>query len=115
MISLLDIRAHDGSRQFASQPQTRVWYDVRDHVSSLVGAILTSFVCDNVTEAWIDFTYGGHSFTINDQFGEYWFFVNDPKCPDEPLTAVASRFARILKPSPLTLDRKSTMSLFGWS
>ena len=100
MISLLDVRAHDGSRQFAAFPQTRLWYDVRDHVSSLAGAILTGFVCDNVTEARIDFTYGGQSFTINDQFGEYWFFVNDPNCSEELLADVARHFAHILTLSP---------------
>jgi len=99
MIPLLDIRMNDGSRHFAALPQTRLWYDVRDHVSSLAGAALTGFLCDKVTEAWIDFTYEGQSFTINDQLGEYWFFVNDPTCPADVLTEVATHFAHLLSPS----------------
>jgi hypothetical protein len=99
MIPLLDIRMKDRSRHFHVLPQTRLWYDVRDHVSSLAGAELIGFLCDNVTEAWIDFTYGKQYFTINDQFGEYWFFVNDPTCPANVLTEVATHFARLLKPS----------------
>jgi hypothetical protein len=99
MIALLDFRMKDGSRHFAELPQTRLWDDVRDHVSSLAGARLTGFVCDYVTQAWIDFTYCGQSFSINDQLGDYWFFVSDPTCPADLLTDVGAHFARLLSPS----------------
>lgn len=95
MTALLNIRAADGSRQFFAQPQTASWYEVRDFVRELPGAKLTGFLTDDVTEAWIDFTFAGHSFTINDQFGEYWFFVADPSCPDAVLDSVAQHFARL--------------------
>ena len=52
-------------------------------------------MCDGVTEAWIDFTFEGHAFTVNDQFGEYWFFVADPTCPDSVLRAVLNHFESI--------------------
>ena len=93
---LQDIRAHDGSRQFASLPATKDWYAVRDHASLLIGAELTNFVCDGVTEAWIDFTCFGESFTINDQFGEYWFFVNNASCSEQHLLAVKAHWASLL-------------------
>jgi hypothetical protein len=79
---------NDGSRKFAELPQTRLWHELRDHLQVLDGAVVTDFLTDGITEAWIDFTFRGHSFTINDQFGVYWFFVDDPSCPDEILTEV---------------------------
>ena len=61
-------------------------------MSKLESAQLTGFITDGVTETWIDFTFGGHRFTINDQMGNYWFFVEDPSCPDEVLMKVAKHF-----------------------
>jgi hypothetical protein len=40
------------------------------------------------TEAWFDFTYREQRFTVNNQFGEYQFFVRDPSCGDDILTEV---------------------------
>jgi len=68
-------------------------------VRDLSGARLTGFLEDHVTEAWIDFTYRQHSFTINNQFGEYWFFVDDPACPDAVLAEVTTHFSKILSPA----------------
>ena len=93
---LTDFRAHDGSREFASLPQSKLWYVVRDHVEKLGGATLTGFLCDGVTEAWIDFSFRNHEFSINDQFGEYRFFVKAPACPDAILQYVVKHFATIL-------------------
>ena len=87
---------NDGSRKFAELPQTRLWRELRDHLQTLSGAVVTSFLTDGVTEAWIDFTFRGHSFTVNDQFGDYWFFVADPSCPHGILTEVVSHCERLL-------------------
>ncbi|MBS0581564.1 MAG: hypothetical protein JSS42_00500 [Proteobacteria bacterium] len=95
-IALLDIRASDGSRQFAALPATKDWYAVRDHVTSLPGAELTGFICDNVTECWIDFSFLGEAFTINDQFGEYWFFVSKAESNPETLQIVANHWETLL-------------------
>ncbi len=95
-IRLFDLRMHDGSRHFAGLPMSTLWYEVRDHVETLDGAVLTGFVTDHVTEAWIDFAYEGHQFSINDQHGEYWFFVKDPACPDAVLLPVLRHFERLL-------------------
>lgn len=94
--TLLDMRMHDGSRHFGGVPQTVLWYEMRDAVETLSGASLAGFVTDGVTEAWIDFTYEGHRFAINDQFGEYWFFVDDPSCPDEILIRVLRHFEDVV-------------------
>lgn len=90
---------HDGSRHFGGVPQNVLWYEMRDAVETLPGASLAGFVTDGVTEAWIDFTYAGHTFAINDQFGEYWFLVDDPACPDEILMRVLRHFVDAARPA----------------
>jgi hypothetical protein len=87
---------NDGSRQFAALPESRSWYELRDHVSRLSGAKVADFVTDGVTEAWIEFTYRGQAFTINNQFGEFWFFVRDPGCSADILTEVVSHCQSLL-------------------
>lgn len=99
MAELLDLRLRDGSRQFAALPATCDWYAVRDHVHRLSGAVLTGFLCNGVMEAWIDFTYRENQFTLNDQFGEYWFFVADPACVDDILREVLEHWRCLLIPT----------------
>lgn len=93
---LLNVAMNDGSRQFAILPQSRGWNDLREHLSRLPGAKITEFVTDGVTEAWIDFAFREHAFTVNNQFGEYWFFVQRPDCPDAVLTEVVAHARKIL-------------------
>ena len=56
-------------------------------------------LANGVTEAWIDFRYAGYAFNINDAPGDYWFFVNDPSCPEALLQIVADHFASLLEQS----------------
>jgi hypothetical protein len=93
---LLNSRMADGSRHFASLPEKRSWRALRNHLGRLPGVTLGEFVTDNVIEAWIDFRYGGHEFTVNNQFGEYWFFVSDPACPESVLDRVREHCGRFL-------------------
>ena len=93
---LLNIIMADGSRHFGDLPQSILWNQLRDHIECLPGAKITDFITDNITEAWIDFTYCGHRFSVNDQFGEYWFFVDNPACSDEILTALLSHCQLVL-------------------
>jgi len=87
-VSLIHMIMNDGSRHFGDLPQTVLWYQLRDHISHLDGATVTNFVTDGITEAWINFSYRGHKFSVNDQFGDYWFFVEHPECPDEILESI---------------------------
>ena len=93
----IDIIMHDGSRQFADLPQTAGWYKLRKHIAKLNGASITNFVTDYITEAWMDFTFQGHSFSVNGQYGNYWFFVDDAECPDETLLTVLHHCEALLK------------------
>jgi hypothetical protein len=86
----------DGSRHFGDLPQTVSWYDLRDHIARLDGAVVTGFITDHVTEAWIDFTYCDHRFSVNDQYGDYWFFVDQPDCPDAILQQVLGYCRRLI-------------------
>ena len=88
---------NDGSRHFGDLPKTVLWYELRDHIGRLDGAEVTAFVTDHVTEAWIDFSYRGYQFSVNDQLGDYWFFVDKPECPDEILEAVLSHGKLLLE------------------
>ncbi len=87
---------NDGSRHFASLPRRLLPYAVRDHVARLTGATLTGFVGGDA-EAWIDFAYEDHAFSVNDVWEEYWFFVRDPACPDEVLARVVRHFGAVLR------------------
>ena len=99
---LIDLRMHDGSRHFGGFPERGFaepdWFLLRDAIATLPGAVATGFVTDHVTEAWIDFTCGGHTFSLNNQCGEWWCFVQDPGAPDALLRSVLVHFAAVLRP-----------------
>lgn len=105
---VIDMRMHDGSRHFGGLPETYdpdvpEWDVLREAVTKLAGAELTGFVTDHVTEAWIDFTFGGQKFSINNQHGEWWFFVQDPACSELLLHEVLDHFEARLDPVPVTV------------
>lgn len=86
----------DGSRQFAALPENESSQRLRDHLSRLAGAQVTEFLTDGVTEAWIDFTYRGHTFAVNNPFGEFLFFVTEPNCAEDILTEVVKHCQGLL-------------------
>jgi hypothetical protein len=93
MVTLVDLRMNDGSRHFGALPETYdsvhpQWHRLRAHLLATPGIIETGFATDDVTEAWVDFQFQGHHFTLNNQLGEWLFFVKDPACPDDVLLEV---------------------------
>jgi hypothetical protein len=103
---LRDDRMADGSRNFGALPErydpaVPEWHRLREHVARLEGAVLTGFVTDDVTEAWIDFRFAGHEFSLNNPAvaREWWFFVGDPRCPPELLERVLAHFETLLDPT----------------
>jgi hypothetical protein len=95
---IYDMRMADGSRHFAALPQTGPAHRLRDDLAALPGAEVTGFVTDGVTESWIDVRFQGYHFSINDQYGEYWLFVDEVECPDAILRAFAMACQRALPP-----------------
>lgn len=91
---LFDSRMHDGSRNFADLPEVVFFDKLREIAKQLEGATETSFVTDWITEVWLDFDFRGYKFSINNQNGEYWFFVEKPECPDEILLEVLGHFEK---------------------
>lgn len=72
------------------------WDRLLSHLARLPGAKLRDTTTDFVTEGWIDFELEGHRFSMNNQFGEWWFFVADPACDEAILRRVAVHFAELL-------------------
>ena len=94
---LLTHTTNDGSRWFASMPESCSWSELRDHIAKLSGVSIIGFLTDHVTEVWIDFSYRGHTFSINNQFGEFWFFVREPDCQDDILTEIVEHCHSVLR------------------
>lgn len=93
---LEDVRMHDGSRQFATLPESCTWNSLRDHMASLQGVKVKAFLSDGVTEMWLDFDFAGHCFTVNNQYAEFWFFVKDPRCDNTILQQVTRHASELL-------------------
>jgi hypothetical protein len=104
---MLNLIMNDGTRHFGDLPQTVSWYDLRDHIAQITGAEITGFVTDDILEAWIDFDYKGHHFSVNDQNGDYWFFVDDPACPDDILSDVLFYCSLLLLLRPANQDKET--------
>ena len=77
---------------FCRFPQTRTWHELREHLSSLPGVAATDAADDPVIGSWIDFTFRGHSFTINADSGEFVFFTEDTDCPESVRTELTAHF-----------------------
>ena len=86
--ALTNFPMHDGSRKFAELPEACSWEEFRQHIQRLSGAVITDYDTDHITEMWLDFSFRGHTFSVNNQYGDFWFFVSDPSCPDDILIAV---------------------------
>lgn len=80
----------DGSRHFLSLPESCSAKTLRTHLENIPGVR----VCD-VTQGgfqwWMSFQCLGWRFSINNPFGEFWFFVEDPCCPEEILRCLRRR------------------------
>jgi hypothetical protein len=82
---------------FVALPQVRLWHDLHEYLQRLQGVNITGFLTDGVIGSWIDFSFRGHSFTINEQSGQYQFFVGDADCSDEVLSEVTRHCKAFLR------------------
>lgn len=93
--AITDFIMHDGSRHFLSLPESMLSTALVQQIKAMTDMQLTEFL-ETIPESWIDFEFRSHEFTINNQFGEYWFFVADRHCPLDILTEIRGRFETIL-------------------
>ena len=94
---LLEIKMNDGSRHFVDMPEVVFFDEFYDHTEKFEGAEITEFLTDGVVEMWLDFKFRGHKFTVNNQFGDYWFFVENPECPEEILLEVIAHYSKLME------------------
>lgn len=94
---LFSKKVMDGSRHFVDLPEVVFFDEIADHVEELDGAEITEFIADGTVEMRLDFEFRGHKFSVNNQPGDYRFFVENPHCPDEVLLAVIEHFRRLLE------------------
>ena len=93
---LLENKMNDGSRHFVDLPEVVFFDELYDHTEELDGARITEFITDGVVGMWLDFEFHEHEFSVTNQFGDYWFFVKDPECPDEILFEIIEHFRQLL-------------------
>lgn len=86
------MRMNDGSRYFGDFPEVWPPEKVRDHALRLPGAVLTGFVSDGFSAAWIHFRYRGHEFSLNNQLNDFLVFVQDPSASEDLLREVLNHF-----------------------
>lgn len=86
-----------GSRHFVDMPEVVFFDELCEHAEKLEEAEITEFVTDGVVEMWLNFEFRGHKFAVNNQFGDYLFFVEPPECPEEILLEVIEHFRKLLE------------------
>lgn len=99
-LDFLNQRMADGSRLFTVLPGTFSWREIRTHLEALQDLRLGEFLTDEVTEAWLDFTWFGQGFTIHGSMGEYRVFASEGDCPTLILTWLMEHFRRMEEPRP---------------
>jgi hypothetical protein len=95
--NLFDAKLNDGSRHFVDMPEVVFFDEFADHVEELEDAEIIEFLTDGTIEMWLEFEYRGQKFSVGNQFGDYWFFVDDAGCPEEILFEVIDHFRILLE------------------
>ncbi len=91
---LFDERTRDGSRHFASLPQGASWGSLCDWILLLPNAEIVNFTTGAQAQAWLDFHFRGHRFSIVARDGQLHFYVRDPQCPDLILYQIGCHFEK---------------------
>jgi hypothetical protein len=99
-VKLINDKMHDGSRNFILLPVgSTAPVRLLLRVMTLWGAFPTAYI-PGFSESWIDFRYKKYKFSINNQYGDFWFFVEQSNCPEEILIEIANHFAGVLGENP---------------
>jgi hypothetical protein len=94
---LFKTESKDDWRHFVDMPEVIFFDHFYDYLEELEGAEITSFVPDGTIEMRLDFDFHGHKFFVDNQLGEYRFFVQDRNCPEEILFEIIDHFRALLE------------------
>ena len=94
---LFEKKVEAGWRHFVDMPEVVFFDEFADHVEELEGAEITEFLTDGTIEMWLEFEFRGQKFSVGNQFGDYWFFVDDANCPEEILFEIIEHFRKLLE------------------
>lgn len=97
LINSLKHKRPSDARHFVDFPEVIFFDEFKDHLELLEDLEITEFEIDGVVEMWLEFLFRGQHFYVNNQFGDYQFFVKEPKCPEEILLEIADHFRRLLE------------------
>ena len=75
------------------------------------GVAITGILTDNVVEIWLDFDFHGASFSVNNQFGEFWFFAESEDCSDDILSDISRHLKTVMTPNNLDTNSPSHANL----
>ena len=92
---LMNTIMRDGSRHFLTLRETARPADIRARLESIPGVRVCQLSSIGF-DLWVSFQCMGWRFSINNPFGELWFFANDPTCPEDILRCLARRISAAL-------------------
>jgi hypothetical protein len=82
----------DDRLQFLHLPTSISWDELIASIRKLEKTKIKTFLPDHINGSWLDFSFSSYEFSINDQLGTYWFFANDPSCPEDILLQLTLHF-----------------------
>jgi hypothetical protein len=94
---LLEKKLKSGARHFIDMPEVVFFDDLYEHAENLDGAEIIAFETDGTLEMWLEFEFREHKFFVGNKFGDYWFLVENPQCPEDILLLIAAHFRRLLE------------------
>lgn len=96
-IELINFLTPGGSLNFMDVPGEIIGGDdLYEYLGTLDGVEMKGATAD-FTEVWMDFSFRGYDFAINTQLGDYWFFAENPDCPQEILLEIAAHCQKLLE------------------
>jgi hypothetical protein len=94
---LLENKLNAGARHFVDMPEVVFFDELYEHAENLPGVEIIEFLMDGTLEMWLEFKFRGNKFFIGNNYGDYWFLVEDPECDEEILLEIAAHFRKLLE------------------
>jgi len=119
-MKIFSIISHDGkSKHFFSLPELIPMEELTKSLESIPGVDIKNELTDSVTEIWVDFNYQGSNYSVNNQHGDYYFFVDDLELSDEILQNTALVLSQALagteeKVAAKPLSQAISFTYFPW-